>query len=197
MHHHREATLERAGGLDDAAITGQVGLAGQHVHRLGAGDARQQFHRHGVDPGFGQGGDQPGIAEGAGDADQQGAARDERALFRLRGLHGKHHAGTGQGGGRIGGDLGSGGGELGVGDGRVGPCPGLDRDGQAKADELLDCLGIGRHAGLECPAFLQHRKAHRFILCCWLGNGACRRPAKLSGRTVWAQGAAPDRQSCR
>ena len=35
------------GGIDDGAVAGEVGLGGEHVHHLGAGDARHQLHREG------------------------------------------------------------------------------------------------------------------------------------------------------
>ena len=83
-HHHREAALERAGRLDHRAVAGEVGLAGQHVHRLGAGDARQQFHRRACRcrPAA-RLGHELGIGEGVGGADQQRAARDQGALLGL------------------------------------------------------------------------------------------------------------------
>ncbi len=43
-HHHRQRPAEFFGGIDHRAIAGQIGLAGEHVHRLCAGDARHQFH---------------------------------------------------------------------------------------------------------------------------------------------------------
>jgi hypothetical protein len=35
-------------GLDHGAVAGEVRLRGQHVHRLRAGDARQEFHGAGA-----------------------------------------------------------------------------------------------------------------------------------------------------
>ena len=99
-HHHREAALEGAGALDHRAVAGQVGLAGQHVHRLGAGDAGQQFHRRGIDAGLRQSRHQVRLGKGIGDADQQRAARDQRPLLRQRRLHREDDAGTGESGGR-------------------------------------------------------------------------------------------------
>ena len=83
-------------------------------------------------PACGQDGHQLRVGEGAGDADQQRAARDQRALLGLRHLHGEDDPGAGQGGGRVRRDLGPGGGELGIGNGGVRAGPGLDRDGQAR-----------------------------------------------------------------
>ena len=39
-----------ADGVDHRAIAGEIGLARQHVHDLGAGYARQEFHCEGRDP---------------------------------------------------------------------------------------------------------------------------------------------------
>ena len=41
-----------AGAVDHGAIAGEIGLAGQHVHHLRAGDARHQLHREGGDAGL-------------------------------------------------------------------------------------------------------------------------------------------------
>ena len=43
-----------AGGVDDGAVAGEVGLGGEHVHHLGAGDARHQLHGEGGDLRVGQ-----------------------------------------------------------------------------------------------------------------------------------------------
>ena len=75
------------------------------------------------------------IAERRGDADQQRAARDQRALLGQRQLDGEDDAGTGQGGGRVGRDLRAGGGEVGVGDGGGRAGAGFDGDGQPQADQ--------------------------------------------------------------
>ena len=46
-HHHRKGAAELGGGIEHRLVAGEVGLRGQDVHRLGAGDARQQLHREG------------------------------------------------------------------------------------------------------------------------------------------------------
>jgi hypothetical protein len=43
-HHHRHRPAIDLGRLDHRAVAGEVGLAGQRVHHLGAGDARHEFH---------------------------------------------------------------------------------------------------------------------------------------------------------
>ena len=52
-HHHRHRLLEHGRGIDDGLVAGEVGLAGQHVHRLGARDARHELHGEegGIAPG--------------------------------------------------------------------------------------------------------------------------------------------------
>ncbi len=55
-HHHREGAAVELRAFDHGAIAGEVGLRGQHVHRLGPGDARNEFHRHSDDPSGGVGG---------------------------------------------------------------------------------------------------------------------------------------------
>jgi hypothetical protein len=52
-HHHRHGAVIFRRGVDHRLVTGKIGLRGQHVHRLGAGDARHQFHRKGGQPGLG------------------------------------------------------------------------------------------------------------------------------------------------
>ncbi len=63
-HHHREGAAELGGGIDHRLVAGQVGLAGQHVHGLGAGDARHQLHGKGAAAGLCQGIKRLAIAEG-------------------------------------------------------------------------------------------------------------------------------------
>ena len=48
-HHHGEGAAIELGRLDHGAIAGEVGLAGQRVHGLGAGDARGELHGERVD----------------------------------------------------------------------------------------------------------------------------------------------------
>ena len=51
-HHHRQRAAIFAGGVDHRAIAGEIGLAGEHVHRLRARDARHQLHGEGNEPGI-------------------------------------------------------------------------------------------------------------------------------------------------
>ncbi len=123
-------------------------------------------------------------------------------------LHREDDAGVGQGGGRIGGDLGAGGGEVGVRDRRGCAGAGFDHDSQAEPDEPLDCFRGGGHARLGRAAFLQHRKAHPLDpLIHWpcgpqvTGRGTMRehkrrckqaRHGRQSGEVKASRGAAPN-----
>ena len=53
-HHHRKRAAIFGRRVDHGAIAGEIGLAGQHVHHLRAGDARHQLHREGGDAGLGE-----------------------------------------------------------------------------------------------------------------------------------------------
>ena len=61
-HHHRQRASVFGRGVDHGAIAGEIGLAGEHVHHLGAGDARHQLHREGGDAGPGEGARAPASA---------------------------------------------------------------------------------------------------------------------------------------
>ena len=47
-HHHRQRAVIFGRRVDHRLVAGEVGLAGQHVHRLRAGDARHEFHGEGA-----------------------------------------------------------------------------------------------------------------------------------------------------
>ena len=48
-HHHWKGATKLGCRIDDGLIAREVRLAGQHIHRLGAGDTRHQLHRHRCD----------------------------------------------------------------------------------------------------------------------------------------------------
>ena len=101
-HHHREGPAVLAGRVDHRLVAGEVGLRGQHVHHLGAGDARHELHGQGGDPGRGVGGQRLPRVVGLEDAEQQGAAPDQRQFVAVpfpgeqRALHLQHDVGVGQ-----------------------------------------------------------------------------------------------------
>jgi hypothetical protein len=53
-HHHRQGAAIGLGGLDHGAVAGEIGLRGQHVHHLRAGDARHELHGEAVAPAAGR-----------------------------------------------------------------------------------------------------------------------------------------------
>ncbi len=63
-HHHRHGAAELGGGIDYGLVACEIGLAGQHVHRLGAADARQHFHCEGGNACIGERGDGFFLGEG-------------------------------------------------------------------------------------------------------------------------------------
>ena len=81
-HHHGKGAAEFRRRIDDGAISRQIGLAGQHVHRLGAGDAGHQFHREGVDLGVGVGLELITLLIGLKNGDQHGAGLHQRQFVR-------------------------------------------------------------------------------------------------------------------
>ena len=146
--------------LDHRAVAGEVGLAGQHVHRLGAGDARQQLHRRGIDAGL-----RPAPAPGRDRrrrrrcrpaARRAGSARAVRAAAsarrrrcrrrpgrrRHRGRSRRRRRRTRRRGWR--------------------PCAGagFDRDGEARPIRRFTVSGVAATRVSERAPFLQHRKAH-------------------------------------
>ena len=75
-HHHRESATICVRRSQHRLVTRQVGLAGEHVHSLRAGDARHEFHRKRLKPGL-------GVILNAfliGERVEQGG--DHRAVFR-------------------------------------------------------------------------------------------------------------------
>ncbi len=99
------------GGVDHRAISGEVGLARQHVHRLRAGDARHQFHGEGDEAGVRYLLERCVVAVRVHDAEHQ------RTLFHSRQFAGrrppdlKHDVGAIE---RIGGHGGAGGGVVAI-----------------------------------------------------------------------------------
>ena len=73
-HHHRKGAAELGGGVEHRLVAGEIGLRRQHVHRLRAGDARQQLHREGGDAGAGIGLDVGRVLQRLQHADQRRAA---------------------------------------------------------------------------------------------------------------------------
>ena len=72
-HHHRQRAVVFRRRVDHRLVAGEVGLAGQHVHRLRARDARHELHREGGDAGLGERLDRRVVAVGVHDGDDGGA----------------------------------------------------------------------------------------------------------------------------
>ena len=167
--------------LDHRAVAGQVRLAAQHVHALRPGGARQQLHGSGVNAGRSEGRHDAGVGVGVADAHQQHPARNVAEHVLPRHLHREHDVRPGQGCPGVRCDLRARRLEVGVGQGACRACAGLDRDGQAHADQLLHRVRRRRHTGLRGRPFLQHREAHAFpsLAACSL------RCAGGGGRRKW------------
>jgi hypothetical protein len=82
--------------VDDRAISGEIGLRGQDVHHLRAGDARHELHGKGGDIGLGQRLDLSLAAIGVHDADDERARRQAGDLALGRAAYLQHDVGAGQ-----------------------------------------------------------------------------------------------------
>jgi hypothetical protein len=104
-------------------VSRQIGLTGQHVHGLRAGDARHQFHCQRGNARFGFGRQPVAVGIRVQDADQHGAALHQREFVASFGggrrmPHLQHDIGVGIGGSGVRSDL-----RTGIGR----PCPGSRR----------------------------------------------------------------------
>ena len=163
-HQHGEAAVIGRRRLDHRAVAREVGLGGEDVHRLRAGDARQHFHRAGIDAAFGIGAGH-GLV-GLERADQQRAARDQREFVHRafaraeRRAHLQHDPGTGQRRRGIRRDLRPRILEQRVGDARGEPGAGFHRHGAAKRLKFLHCLRRRGNPRFRRAPFAQDRYPH-------------------------------------
>ncbi len=165
-HHHRKGVAELGGGIQHRLVAGEVGLAGQHVHRLGAGNARHQLHRKRVDLALGVLADRFGALIGRQHADQQRTRPDHRIFVQPFGgahrpLHLQYDVGIAQRLGFLRGHHGAGGAIGLVGDRRVQPGARLDHDVEAKGDQLFDGFGSRRDTPLMGAPLLGNGQLHR------------------------------------
>src|SRR5262249_17417395 len=119
------------------AVAREIGLAGEHVHHLRAGDARQQLHREGDDAGIGHGLERRVLAVGIHHGDDERALLVVGELGGSRPTHLEHDVGILRGGfdhGR------AGGGEFCVGNPGFRSSGRLDGDIGAERFHLLDCF---------------------------------------------------------
>ena len=157
-HHHRQRPAEFLGGINDGAVAGEIGLAGEHVHPLRAGDARQKLHRESGDAGLGHGAQRVLMPIGVHDGDDDRAFFQLRQLDRIRASHLEHDIGAGQ---RIAGDSGAGRGIVGVENAGLDACTRFDGNLGAKADHFLDGFGSRGHARLAQIGFGNNRDFHQ------------------------------------
>ncbi len=164
-HHHRKGASELARRVEHGAVAGKVGLRGQDVHRLRAGDARDQLHGEGNEAGLGIGGDVVGVLERLQHADEHRATLHPRELaggaIEDGALHleddigiavGRHGVGRD---GRPDGFVGA------IRKGGAGAGAGLDDNRQSHADHALDRVGRGGDPRLVPASLFRNGDLHR------------------------------------
>ncbi len=149
-HVQREETTQQPGRHDRAAIPGDQGLRGQRVHRLCAGDARDELQRERGDPEVAQVRDEVMGGVHRQEGHRGRAVAQPPGPVAAQSVHPEDHVGLGQrviGDNRAGLDV-----EL-VGVLRAGTCLGLDEDLVAEVGQLADELGDHRDPGLALTGF--------------------------------------------
>ena len=156
-HHHRESSAIGIGRLDHRFIAREVGLAGQDVHALRAGDARHEFHCEGFKPGLGIFIDPLALTERIQSRDDPRPGIRALQRFNFRPLHAEHdiraldsildHF-------RAGSD------EFGVADRRALTRSSCDRNACAQRDELLHRFRAGRDPGFPGRGLFQDGYPH-------------------------------------
>ena len=174
-HEHREHLGQPIRGDQDRAVASHGRLGGEHVHRLGAGDARDEFEGEGADAHLGERCRLLRFVEGAQERHECGAALERRPLGRIRPAHHQHQVGGAEQGGAIGDDLGAGIRVLGVGKSGFGTGIRLDADGHVQADEGLGTLGGEGHAALVSGGFLGQGCDHGRTFQIGIGRGIGRK----------------------
>ena len=161
------------GGVEHRPIAGEVRLAGEHVHGLGAGDARQQFQGEGGDVGGGVSLEAGGRAVGREDAEQECARLHQRQFVDLalagqqRTLHLEHDVGVAEQRRRFINEGGPGLGIGGVGEAGSGAGSALDRHAQAQCLEFLHGFRRGRDSPFAGPPFLGYGDFHALLVLVW------------------------------
>ena len=139
-HHHRHGAAEGGRRIDHRLVAGEIGLAGQHVHRLRAGDARNEFHGEGLDALRRQLSDRVFLRVRSEKGRQHGALFHFCDFAVVRSAHFEHDVGIGERRARIGRDHGAGRRIVGIGHARGGTGTRLDDDVEAQPLQLLDGL---------------------------------------------------------
>jgi hypothetical protein len=176
-HHHRQRPVIFGSRVDHRLVAGEVGLAGQDVHRLGARDARHELHREGGDAGPCQSIDRSIVAIGIDDGDNGGARAIGLQLRLIRPAHLQHHIGFGDIAGLT--DHSAGLGELLVGNARCRAGAAFHDDVKPQPRQPLHRVGRGSNTRLVRIELTrdENRLSHRMIL----SAGTClrRTPAEL------------------
>jgi hypothetical protein len=160
-HHQRKNAAICCGGIDHGLVARKVRLRGQHIHGLGAGDARYPFHRQRLDARSGVLGHALATAHRIKESQQAGADRDAAQPLSSGTLHrqddigaGKRHIGRTH--------LGASGGKALVRDVGASARACLNGDGGAKRDQLLHRFRRGCYASFCWNAFPENGNAgHR------------------------------------
>ncbi len=147
-HHHRDGLAEHGGGIDHRLVAGEIGLAGEHVHRLRAGDARHELHRHQRGAGARQRFESGAVVVGREDGGHDRPGLQGFDLVGRGPAHLEENVGAGESLGRTTGNGGAGRLQGVVGEARAGAGSRLHPDQAAQRGELLDRLRRHRHAGL-------------------------------------------------
>ena len=160
-HHHRKGAAIGLRGVDHRLVARQVRLRRQYVHRLGAGDARHQLHRHRRQPRGGIGVDGLAPPERRQDRDEHRARLDAGQAPDVGPLHAEDQVAAGdRGGARV--DRRAGLGKGAVRD--IGPVAGtgLDGDGRTQGDQFPHRLRRRSDAPLGFGRLAQNGDPHQF-----------------------------------
>ena len=157
--HHREEAAGLAGGEKCGGVAGDVGLRGERVHRLGAGDPRDRLDGEAGDAAGGERLRRVLGGERGEEADQDLALADLADLLGGRDRDAEHDVGAPCGRGVA--DVGAGLGEHLVGEAGLGACTGLDRDLDALGNERLDRIRDQGNAPLPLEGLLRNSNPHQ------------------------------------
>ncbi len=166
-HHHRHGAAELGRGIEHGAVSGEVRLRRQHVHRLRAGDARDELHGESGEPGAGIGLDIGALLQRLQHADEHGAALHQRHFvdralaLAQRPLHLEDDVAGAERRGGIAGDLRARRliGRIRERAARSGAA--LDHHIEPHADQALGGVRRGGHAPFLRTAFLRDADLHR------------------------------------
>ena len=156
-HHHRESAAEVCGGVDHRLVARQIGLRGENVHRLGAGNPRHQFHGEGHDAGLGDGFKPRLVTIGIKPGGEDGALLQGLQQFVRRPAHPKYNVGIAE---PVLDDPGASRGIGVIGDESASPSAGLHHNLKSLLHIGLDRVGAGRNALLPRLGFRGDRDFH-------------------------------------